>query len=305
MDEELERFKRLKLHEYAVWRGYLLDTKETSRREIIMRKDGDKISIRMDSDGHYVYYSFRDETDHGTIMDFVMRRERKNFGEARKVLRTWIGTKSTSVFPEMEVTPRGDRDTVAVEYGTMRNLLWHDYLEQDRKLPRTVLLSPRFRGRIRVDARANAIFPHEDEEGLCGFERRNKTFKGFADLGEKGLWLSNMFSEDRRLVVAESAIDCISYEVLFPGGRYASLAGALNPKQPGLILRACNGMPTGSEVVGITHGDGDGERYALVIEEMARAASLPFRVHRPEVVKDWNDALVNRDRAFHSFPAVL
>ena len=31
-----------------------------------MRKAGDKISIRMDADGHYVFYSVRDEHDHGT-----------------------------------------------------------------------------------------------------------------------------------------------------------------------------------------------------------------------------------------------
>ena len=55
MDEELERFKRLKLHEYAASLGYELDARETSRRETIMRKDGDKISIRMDADGHYVF----------------------------------------------------------------------------------------------------------------------------------------------------------------------------------------------------------------------------------------------------------
>jgi hypothetical protein len=89
-----------------------------------------------------------------------------------------------------------------------------------------------------VDARANAIFLHEDEAGLCGFEKRNRNFKGFADLGEKGLWTSNAFPEDRHLVIGESSIDCISYEVLFPGGRYASIAGGLNPKQPELILQA-------------------------------------------------------------------
>ena len=68
MDEELERFKRLKLHEYAASLGYKLDARETSKRETVMRKDGDKISIRMDADGHYVFYSFRDEGDHGTIL---------------------------------------------------------------------------------------------------------------------------------------------------------------------------------------------------------------------------------------------
>ena len=70
----------------------------------------------------------------------------------------------------------------------------------------------------------NAIFPHEDEHGLCGFEKRNRNFKGFADLGEKGLWTSNVFPEDRRLVIGESAIDCISHAALFPcaHARYAS-----------------------------------------------------------------------------------
>jgi len=186
----------------------------------------------------------------------------------------------------------------------MKELRWHEYLEQERKLPRSVLLSPRFKGRIRVDARANAIFPHEDEAGLCGFEKRNRKFKGFADLGEKGLWTSNGFSEDRRLVVGESAIDCISYELLFPGGRYASIAGGLNPKQPALILQACKAMPAGSEVVSVTHGDCEGARYAEVIREMAAEASLPFRAHRPEGVKDWNDVLKASEGGLPSFPAV-
>jgi hypothetical protein len=66
MDEELERFKRLKLHGYAASLGYELDARETSKRETVMRKPGDKISICMDADGHYVFYSFRDEHDPGT-----------------------------------------------------------------------------------------------------------------------------------------------------------------------------------------------------------------------------------------------
>jgi hypothetical protein len=303
MDEELERFKRLKLHEYAAALGYTLDARETSRRETIMRKGDDKISIRMDADGHYVFYSFRNEADHGTILDFVMRRQGKNFGQARKVLRGWSAAAPIAIFQELEAAPRGDREAVAAEYKGMKELRWHDYLEQDRGLPRPILVSPRFRGCIRVDGRANAIFPHADEEGLCGFEKRNRTFKGFADLGEKGLWQSNGFGEDRRLVIGESAIDCISYEVLFPGGRYVSIAGGLNPKQPALILRACQAMAADSEVVSITHGDAEGDRYAGVIAEMASAASLPFRIHRPEDIKDWNDVLTGSDPRLHSFPA--
>jgi hypothetical protein len=141
MDEELERFKRLKLHEYAASLGYELDARETSKRETVMRKEGDKISIRMDPDGHYVFYSFRDEHDHGTILDFVMRRQGKNFGEARKVLRTWTGVVRVVRYQHLEEAPRGNREAVAAEYKAMKELRWHEYLEQERRLPRSVLLS--------------------------------------------------------------------------------------------------------------------------------------------------------------------
>lgn len=53
------------------------------------------------------------------------------------------------------------------------------------------------------------------------------------------------------------------------------MTGGLNPKQP--------------EVASVTHANADGERYAGVIREIADAASLPFRIHRPEYVKDWNN----------------
>jgi hypothetical protein len=77
-------------------------------------------------------------------------------------------------------------------------------------------------------------------------------------------------------LLGESTIDCISNEVLFPGGRYASIAGGMNPKQPELILQACKAMPEGSGVVSVTHSDPEGERCAEVIREMATEAFLPL-----------------------------
>lgn len=309
MDGELEHFKtNVDLRLYAGSLGYEVDKRESSRLESIMRKGPDKISIRRDSDGHYVYYSFRDERDNGTIIDFVASRRRKNLGEVRKILRAFSGSAAPAAFEPLEPAPRFDRDKVRAEIRTMKALQWHRWLEEERKLPRPVLLSPRFRGRLLVDARANVIFLHEDEDGPCGFERRNNNFKGFASLGKKGLWLSAQFPSDRKLVVGESAIDCLSYQAVFKEAktRYASLAGGLNPEQPALLARLCQAMPPGSEVVGITHPDPDGERYAEAITAAAAAAGLPFRNHRPEFVKDWNDDL-RRMAALElpSFPAAL
>ena len=47
-----------------------------------------------------------------------------------------------------------------------------------RGLGPDVLVLPLFIGRVRVDHRNNALFPHYDKEGLCGFEVKNKGFTG-------------------------------------------------------------------------------------------------------------------------------
>jgi hypothetical protein len=59
-----------------------------------------------------------------------------------------------------------------------------------RGLGPEVLSLPIFAGRVRVDQRGNAIFPHYDKTGLCGFEIKNYNFTGFAAGGVKGLWFS-------------------------------------------------------------------------------------------------------------------
>src|SRR5450759_3784978 len=105
MDEELESFKReIKLHEYAASLGFEVDRKESSKREIIMRRGGDKIAIRVDiADGHHVYYSFRDPGDNGTIINFhESRTGEHNFGRIRKQLRTFAGNERITVYEPLE-----------------------------------------------------------------------------------------------------------------------------------------------------------------------------------------------------------
>jgi hypothetical protein len=33
---------------------------------------------------------------------------------------------------------------------------------------------------VRIDSRGNAVFPHFDGAGLCGYEIKNQRFTGFA-----------------------------------------------------------------------------------------------------------------------------
>jgi hypothetical protein len=44
-------------------------------------------------------------------------------------------------YQHLEEAPRGNREAVAAEYKAMKELRWHEYLEQERRLPRSVLLS--------------------------------------------------------------------------------------------------------------------------------------------------------------------
>ena len=51
-------------------------------------------------------------------------------------------------------------------------------------------------------------------------------------VGDKGLWVSNIFPDDKRLILTESGIDALSFYALHgkPEDRYMSTAGEWSPK---------------------------------------------------------------------------
>jgi len=306
-DPELESFKvEIDLRAYAADRGYALDRKESWRGSSVMRHpNGDKIIVKIDHDRHYVYFSVRDDSDNGSIIDFVKNRWRSNLGQVRQILRPWIGKAASapSPFPELIPTTK-DRMEIERLFRMMEDAPQHPYLENARRVPSSVLSSPRFLGRIKKDGRGNAVFPHFDLEGLCGYEIKNDGYTGFSKGGEKGLWFSQTDADDNRLVLCESAIDALSHAVLFPANqaRYASIGGQMNPKQPALIKATLLKLPAESEVMAAMDADDDGGKYAeivrLAVVETGRD-DLRFVRQEPDSVKDWNDALRSLN---HSLP---
>ena len=96
-DDELHRFKSdIHFLHYAADRyGYQRDRRESSVASHVLRHPAtdDKIVVRKDRDGHWTYFSVRDDRDHGTIIDFVQRRGRHlSLGSVREELRSWLGT---------------------------------------------------------------------------------------------------------------------------------------------------------------------------------------------------------------------
>jgi Toprim-like/Protein of unknown function (DUF3991) len=265
----------------------------------------DKVIIKRGLDSHYIYFSVRDDRDNGSIIDFVQFRQRLSLGAVRKELRAWIGAPPVPV-PAFPSLPKTEKDRVKVEtaYAAMQDTIdRHPYLERERALPSALLTLERFAGRVSMDGRGNAIFPHFDAQGLSGYEIKNKGFTGYASGGSKALWLSHEMSKDNRLVVTESAIDALSHAVLFPDdhARYASMGGKPNPQQPELIRGAIARMPVGSEIVAAMDADADGAALAGVVRkavELSGRTDLRFVMQEPFGFKDWNDQLRAKPHAF-------
>ena len=304
MDLELERFKvEIDLRMFATSHGYQWDQKQSWAGSYVMRHpNNDKIVITRDAkSGHYLYFSVRDDADNGTVIDFAMRRLGLSLGGARKELRAFMGASAPvhAPYPPLLGVVK-DRARVERAFARMKIATRHPYLENERGIPPELLASRRFAGRIRTDARhGNAVFPHFDAAGLCGYEIKNTAFTGFATGGTKGLWISHVEDGDKRLVVCESAIDALSFAALYPEmhARYASIGGKPTPVQKELLRAAAVVLPPGSTVTAAMDADSAGRELAEIVRQAVAAAlraDLQFEATAPENVKDWNDALRRR-----------
>lgn len=310
-DHELEQFKTdVNLSEFAASRGYALDRRESSRNSATMRHPkGDKLIIakvedngkRSGSSGdpYWTYFNVHDNRDKGTIINFLQNRGGGSLGEVRKTLRAWSGSPrpavQVSAFVRDLLPVSHDRAAVKAEWECAQVCLCLPYLTS-RGLGPEVLALPRFAGCVRVDRRNNALFPHYDKDGLCGYEVKNKGFTGFAPGGTKGLWHSKALSSDRQLVLTESAIDALSYHVLHPDEcwtRYMSTGGELSPQQRGLLRGAMEKLPAGAVVLLAFDNDDPGEKLVEEVKVIAPAGRELRRV-LPDHGKDWNDMLKNR-----------
>ena len=223
----------------------------------------------------------------------------------RKELRPWLERRPSDSPAPLDFLPTlepASRDLIAVRarYEAMKPIDGaHPYLENERRIPVEVLCHPRFAGRIRVDSHGNAIFPHWNQDGLCGYEIKNRNLTGFSPGGEKGLWGSRIGPDDSKLVVAETAIDALSYFALKyqSGARYVSTAGALNSVQPELILAAINKLRSRREIILAVDNDNGGVQLATKISTIfgkPDAGGCVLKTDLPLAPgQDWNDVLQN------------
>ena len=63
----------------------------------------------------------------------------------------------------------------------MRECRRDPYLENERALPVALLDRERFAGGVRMDEHGNTVFPHFDQEGLCGYEIKKRRLYRLCD----------------------------------------------------------------------------------------------------------------------------
>src|SRR5438445_13765822 len=106
-DSELEAFKRrIDLRQFAASLGYEMDRRESWRGSTVLRRGADKIVVKRNGNGHYVFFSVRDDDDHGTLIDFLQRRQNLSPGTVRHILRPWLRPPDTTarLFPTAQPT---------------------------------------------------------------------------------------------------------------------------------------------------------------------------------------------------------
>jgi hypothetical protein len=304
MDYELERMKTaINLTKYAADQGYVLQPRESSLASVVMQhSQGDKIIIRRENDGHWVYFSVRDDQDNGSIIDFAMKRRGLTLGQARRELRPWLGERTEPAVEgerfRAEVAPQGsDRVAVDAAFAAAREVATSLYLNRRGIRPET-LTCARFRGTWREDSRGNVLFPHCDAQGLSGYEIKNTDFTGFAAGGIKALWHCNELEDDCRLVCTESAIDALSYHQLKPdeATRYISTGGSFGSYQGQVIEKLFASMPKEMTLILAFDNDEAGEKLCREVHELAPKREFVRSV--PRLAKDWNEVLQQRERTF-------
>jgi Toprim-like/Protein of unknown function (DUF3991) len=310
--KDYEQIKQqVNLTELAAHFHYEIIRKESSRNCIMMKYGHHKIAVTRDEDGHCIYYTIGNpaKIDSGSAIDFVMNRLHCDFQGAV----TWFKEKWQHI-PDSErprrntyaskIEPSG-KDTQAVIKNLIKMPLMSEsaYLAS-RGIMKDTLISPRFHGRIHRDERNNIVFPHYSN-GICGYELKNwNGFTGFSPKGQKALWFSNRENTDQTMIIAESAIDAISYSILYPDPNnqtcYVSIGGQMSPEARKLLHKTVKDFP--GQITLAFDNDTAGQTITQDVQALLADIGKEITVHLPQN-KDFNDDLkakLGLDRQTHT-----
>ena len=293
------RFKtEINLSEYAAFLGYEIVKKDTTRSSIKMRNGSDIVIISKKGD-KWVYFAVSGHDDNGTIVNFIQTRTGQSLAEIAKDLLAWLGEKIPRPEPQFYaqevVEHEYDPQRVQKIFKGCKVAKNHQYLA-GRGIPIAVLSSKRFTGRIYADRYHNAVFPHYNDDGICGLELKSPKMSVFVGGSEKTFWRSNSKKGDDTLVIGEAVIDALSHSILFPNQSaiYAATGGGMSPDQRALLkelVTRCKHLKT---IVIITDNDAGGDALHDTILSALNECKYQgvIKRHSPDNKgDDWNEVL--------------
>ncbi|MEQ8820999.1 MAG: DUF3991 and TOPRIM domain-containing protein [Sumerlaeia bacterium] len=305
--EEQEYFKTaLNLIDFMRGYGHVVDERKSYERSTILRgPDANIVGVTIDEkDGHWIYYSFEDLADNGSIFDFVMNRTTGgDFSKACHLIRRWSRGEPTPHYRAVEPLGRKPKPMRRVDIEAMSQaveampaITGHPYLEQ-RGIAWTDSLGALLAGKIRQDDRQNLIFPHRNLLGICGYEIKSASYRGFSTGGIKCLWRSNKPQNPAAIVVGEAVLDVISYHILNPAPAtyLIGTSGSWGPDSQKCLQAAVRRLPPDGTVILAFDNDRKGHQYTGQVERLCEEENREAKVAQPpESGYDWNQVLMER-----------
>jgi 5S rRNA maturation endonuclease (ribonuclease M5)/predicted HicB family RNase H-like nuclease len=285
-NSELDRFKsNINLVEYANSQGFEVENESSSKNSVVMSLGFDKIVIKTEANGHGVYFNVHNENDSGSIIDFVQNRTGKNLGEVRKELRAFSKTEPVKIrASHRKPKPIShDRDKALKAYLRADNIIVSDYLSS-REISQ---VDSRF-SNVKTFSDDTILFPHFDDQGFSGYERKGAAHAGFSSGGVKSMYSTTNIDEAANIVVVESGIDALSHAQLLGTGNdvaYVSIAGSMSDQQQQYIAGRLNNLD--AKIWIATDNDKSGDKIAKQLRKRLDHAER----WKPDQ-KDWNDQLV-------------
>ncbi len=298
--------------ELALANGYSCNRSKGMKWPVLESNSGDKIIIiNPNSSSNQGYFNPNDDRDKGTLINFVGNRLGDIFPQdlslsreqnINRVLHQWLNLPFRERLASTKILGSSRHGEVVEELTFLPALLKPlkdmDYLKF-RGIDESTLRSTNFHGKIlqcRIGNFCNIAFPYQESIGgkYVGAEVRNHHFKRHlrGSLRSYSVWVSNVPSQVKRLIICESAIDCLSYHQLKGTLEdvYLSIGGSLTQGQLLCMRNMITQLPVGLAyqiIVAVDH-DEMGHTYIQKILE-----AFPKAIVDQPTGKDYNEDLQN------------
>ena len=289
----LERVKReVNLVQHAASMGYAIDRHKSGRKWAVMEKGADRVLILTSPNekGFYYYQSASDDSDRGTIVDFMLRRG-SSYEEIAGLSSAHLD-ESPLRYLEKAKDKKIDLE-MAAELARQKYTTYK--YEADNYLESRGIKQNTSRDMDILTNRTGAIFSLTISGQICSTIEYTPRGKYFQAGLPRGVVVFGQYREPKKIVITESPVDALSYEQMRKEKEqtpcdtiYLSTCGSLSGEIKKEITRIA-AYNKKAEVVLAFDNDKAGHKMAVEVDKLLESREKV--VHQPSMGKDWNDML--------------